>query len=429
MTRPRVVVLGGSAVERDQLADALVTSDFAAIAALGLVPGEALPALIVATGEAVANLVAALRSTAALAEVPVLAVVPTPAPATLEAVLAAGATDVLRPPASAAVLAVRCRNLIRASRREMPGPLRSPIVPARYETGRESGGIDSKEFLERLIDSTVDAIVAADIGGRLILFNRGAERLFGCRARDVLNKPVWELYEADGARTIMTMLRSSSYGGVGRLEPTRREVRSANGEAVPVSMTASIIYEGDREVATVGVLTDLRDRIRMEQSLLDAQQRLQLSDKHALVAELAGATAHELNQPLTSIIGYTQLIQRQSATGAPHLRAVGIILSEAERMADIVKKIGRLTKYETTDYIGSAKMIDLEQATGAARSPNRFFEARAAVSPSYTVDARRTGEFAVVDLDADLPRERQDERTNVPSISDLGDLSERSEKA
>ena len=127
--------------------------------------------------------------------------------------------------------------------------------------------------------------------------------------------PVWELYEDGGARTIMRMLRSTSYGGVGRLEQTRREVRIATGETVPVSMTASIVYEGEREVATVGILTDLRERIRMEQRLLDAQQKLQLSEKQALVAELAGAAAHELNQPLTSIMGYAQLIERQSDRG------------------------------------------------------------------------------------------------------------------
>src|SRR4029453_19165967 len=120
--------------------------------------------------------------------------------------------------------------------------------------------------------------------------------------------------------------------------------RMARGEVVPVSITASTLYERDREVATVGILTDLRERIRMEQRLLDAQQKLQLSEKQALVAELAGAAAHELNQPLTSIMGYAQLIKRQSTEDAQHMRPVGIILSEAERMAGIVKKIGKITK-------------------------------------------------------------------------------------
>ncbi|MEO8553890.1 MAG: PAS domain S-box protein, partial [Kofleriaceae bacterium] len=257
----------------------------------------------------------------------------------------------------------------------------------------------TKEFLERLIDSTVDAIIAADFKGRIILFNQGAERLFGYRARDVINQtPVWELYEPDGARQIMKMLRSTSHGGVGRLEQTRREIRINGGETVPVSMTASIVYEGEREVATVGILTDLRERIRMEQRLLDAQQKLQLSEKQALVAELAASAAHELNQPLTSIIGYVQLIQRQSEPDAKHQRAAGIILSEAERMAEIVKKIGHITKYETTDYVGSAKMIDLDRATSRMLALER---------PDG--DESLTGEFSAVaappgtDPDTDVP--------------------------
>jgi PAS domain S-box-containing protein len=222
----------------------------------------------------------------------------------------------------------------------------------------------TKEFLERLIDSTVDAIIAADMGGTIILFNQGAERLFGWRAEDVVDKhPVQDMYPDGVARQIMRMLRSTSYGGVGRLEQTRREVKGRNGDLIPVNMTASIIYEGVEEYATVGILSDLRDRIRMEQRLLQAQQKLEISEKQALVAELAGAAAHELNQPLTSIIGYSQLVQRQSPTDASHLRAVGVILAEAERMADIVKKIGRITKYETVAYVGSARMLDLDRST------------------------------------------------------------------
>jgi len=237
------------------------------------------------------------------------------------------------------------------------------------ERALESELRSTKEFLERLIDSTVDAIIASDLRGSIILFNQGAERLFGYRSNEIIGKkPVWELYEHGVARQIMRMLRSTSYGGVGRLEQTRREVRTREGEIVPVSITASIIYEGDREVATVGIITDLRERIRMEQRLLQAQQKLQITEKQAVVAELAGAAAHELNQPLTSIMGYAQLVQRQSPAEASHLRAIGIILSEAERMAGIVKKIGRITKYETIDYVGSARMIDLDRS--AASDPS-----------------------------------------------------------
>ncbi|MCX5743722.1 MAG: PAS domain S-box protein [Proteobacteria bacterium] len=288
----------------------------------------------------------------------------------------------------------------------------------------------TKEFLERLIDSTVDAIIAANLSGEIILFNQGAERLFGYRARDVIGKlPVWKLYEENGARQIMRMLRSTSYGGVGRLEQTRREILVSTGDAVPVSMTASIVYEREHEVATVGILTDLRDRIRMEQRLLDAQQKLQSSEKQALVAELAGAAAHELNQPLTSIIGYAQLIERQSEKDARHLRAVGVILSEAERMAGIVKKIGRITKYETTDYVGAARMLDLARAAPAGDSdsdPSRSIVPSMLEDPipdHYGPDDHQTGEFEPIGRPDE--GEPQGAELGRPTVGDLGDLDAR----
>jgi PAS domain S-box-containing protein len=282
------------------------------------------------------------------------------------------------------------------------------------ERGLEHELRSTKEFLERLIDSTVDAIIASDLRGQIILFNQGAERLFGYRARDVIGKiAVWELYEAGGAQQVMRMLRSTSYGGVGRLDQTRREVRIAGGEIVPISITASTLYERDREVATVGILTDLRERIRMEQRLLDAQQKLQLSEKQALVAELAGAAAHELNQPLTSIMGYAGLIERQSPEDATHLRAVAVILSEAERMAGIVKKIGRITKYETTDYVGTARMLDLQRAAPES-------------DPSVPVPAgdSQTGEFRAVAA----PAGSAGSVPLHPSITDLRDLGDREDE-
>lgn len=302
----------------------------------------------------------------------------------------------------------------------------------------------TKEFLERLIDSTVDAIIAADMRGQIILFNQGAERLFGYRARDVIGHlPVWRLYDDGGANQIMRMLRSTSYGGVGRLEQTRREVRIAKGDAVPVSMTASIVYQGEREVATVGILTDLRERIRMEQRLLDAQQKLQLSEKQALVAELAGAAAHELNQPLTSIMGYAQLIQRQSPAGAAHLRAVGIILSESERMASIVKKIGKITKYETTDYVGSARMLDLSRAAPDTSDPSiAVGQVLAAAEEADSVNVpvshdlepaeappleEQTGEFQAVlpaDVDASALHPRAGDLESLGDFDGLDGLNE-----
>ncbi len=251
--------------------------------------------------------------------------------------------------------------------RRIPRSDSSRILAAKIppeQTRLESELKKTMEFLEKLIESTVDAIIAADVAGTIILFNPGAVRLFGWRKDDVVGQQhVDSFYPPGVARQIMRMLRSPSYGGVGRLELTRREISTKAGELVPVNMTASIIYEGVREVATVGVLSDLRDRIRIEQRLLQAQEKLLVTERQALVAELAGTAAHELNQPLTAVLLASELLARRTAPDDPQRRAAEAIRDEIARMAEIVKKIGRITQYETKQYVGGANILDLDKAS------------------------------------------------------------------
>ncbi|MGV3620826.1 MAG: PAS domain S-box protein, partial [Archangium sp.] len=219
------------------------------------------------------------------------------------------------------------------------------------------------DFLERLIDSSVDAIIAADMKGNIILFNKAAEAICGYRAEDVIGKlHVTQLYPEGVARVLMKKLRSGEFGGPGRLSSSRMEIISRTGERIPVNLAASIIYEGTRENATVGLFTDLRDRISLVRKLTDAEARLLESEKDAVIVALAGTAAHELNQPLTSVMGYAELLKRKIKETEPTFRPVDIIHREAERMAEIVKKIGKITRYETKAYVGTSKIVDLDKA-------------------------------------------------------------------
>jgi PAS domain S-box-containing protein len=223
----------------------------------------------------------------------------------------------------------------------------------------------TKEFLERLIDSTVDAIVATDIDGKIVLFNQGAERIFGLSADVVVGKlAMKDLYPPGLAEAVMANLRGPEDGGLGRLEAVRKEVLGPGGELVPVLLSANLIHEDGVEVGTVGIYSDLRERLRTERVLAQTQEKLIETEKQALIAELAGTTAHELNQPLTSIMGYAELLKRRIAQDDSNHRAVDTILTEAERMAEIVRKIGKITRYETKAYVGGAQILDLEKSSG-----------------------------------------------------------------
>lgn len=229
----------------------------------------------------------------------------------------------------------------------------------------EADLIKTMGFLESLVEASVDGIIAADMSGTIVLFNPAAEKIYGYSADEVIGtRNIETLYTEGGSREVMRRLLSPHYGGVGRLEPTIMEALDVQGDVIPIQLSAAIIYEGREPVATFGVFTDLREKMEAEKHLAEAQAKLEMSERHALVAEIAGAAAHELNQPLTSILACAELLKRSSALDDPRIeRATEIISAEVERMAEIVKKIGSLTRYETTEYVGEQRILDISRAS------------------------------------------------------------------
>lgn len=219
------------------------------------------------------------------------------------------------------------------------------------------------EFLARVIDSSVDAIVSSDMSGRVLIFNRAAARIFGYEPADVVGRlNVERLYPQGVARQVMRKIRSPEHGGPYRLEDYRVDMMGSRGETIPVNISAALIMDNDKAIGSVGIFTDVRDKLRMEARLSSAQQELREQEKSLALAELAGTTAHELNQPLTGVIGYADLLMRQLDASSPLYAAAEVILGESQRMAGIVRKIGKITRYETRSYLGSTKILDLDKA-------------------------------------------------------------------
>jgi PAS domain S-box-containing protein len=219
------------------------------------------------------------------------------------------------------------------------------------------------EFLARVIDSSVDAIVSADLTGRVLLFNRAAARIFGYEPSEVIGKlNVERLYPKGVARRVMQEIRGAGHGGPRRLEDYRVDMMGSRAETIPVKLSAALIMDGEQALGSVGIFTDIREQLRMESSLTTAQEELRAREKGLALAELAGTTAHELNQPLTAVIGYSELLLKQLPAGAAQLEAAEVILEQAQRMADIVQKIGKITRYETRNYVGDTKILDLDKS-------------------------------------------------------------------
>jgi len=254
--------------------------------------------------------------------------------------------------------------------------------------------VTTKEFLQRVIDSSSGAIISADLNGRIILFNRAAERLFRRSSSDVVGSDVSALYPEGTASRLMALIRA----GAGSAELAQLTIVDGNGAEVPVSFAGALIMEGDTPIGSVGIFTDLREKMHMEQRLQQAQEQLLAQERQAIVAELAGAAAHELNQPLTSVRNYATLLRRLLQSGTPACAAAEVIEGEAERMAEIVRKIGKITKYETKSYVGKQKILDLDRASEenvpvAQPVSERRDEAPQAPSPSAAPESPAESKF------------------------------------
>jgi signal transduction histidine kinase len=174
---------------------------------------------------------------------------------------------------------------------------------------------------------------------------------------------VEQLYPPGVARQVMRKIRGHAHGGANRLVDYQVEMQDCEGKPIPTKLSAALIYEDNSPVGSVGIFTDIRGQLEMAERLRGAEQELRRQEKDVAVAQLAGATAHELNQPLTSVIAYAELLIRRSKSDPALLDAANVIVDQAERMAEIVRRVGALTRYETKSYVGTSQIVDLNKST------------------------------------------------------------------
>ena len=167
----------------------------------------------------------------------------------------------------------------------------------------------ANEFFTNLIESSVDGIIAADMSGTVIIFNKGAENLLGYKAEEVMGKVnAVNLYPPGVARDIMRKLRTEEYGGKGKLVPTRITGVRKNGEHVPTSLSGALIYQDGREVASVGIFYDLREILKAQEELVESEaafRNLFERVRHGIYFSTREGKFRDCNQTMLEILGYS----------------------------------------------------------------------------------------------------------------------------
>jgi signal transduction histidine kinase len=137
----------------------------------------------------------------------------------------------------------------------------------------------------------------------------------------------------------MKKLRDENISEKGKLPSTQVNIITKNGKQIPVEMNAAIIYEDGREAATAAIFNDLREKQAVQKKLEEAESQLFQSEKLASLGRLAAGVAHEINNPLTSILLYGNLMREKLEDHHPLANNLNYILEDAERCKDIVKNL------------------------------------------------------------------------------------------
>ncbi len=199
----------------------------------------------------------------------------------------------------------------------------------------------TNKFFSNIIKSSVDGILGGDMRGIVLIFNEGAEQLLNYRADEVIGKMhISQLYEDPvEAWDIMRKIRSDDFGGRGKLATTQVHLQSKQGEIIPCNLSAATIYEDENEVATVGIFSDLRERIRMERELEETHLQLVQSEKMASLGKLAAGVAHEINNPLGGILMLANMLLEEVEKDDPRRGDLEQIVEQTLRCKDIVRNL------------------------------------------------------------------------------------------
>lgn len=222
----------------------------------------------------------------------------------------------------------------------------------RHERNAERNGAApptvSEAQLLSVLDTAVDGIVVMDDHGRIILYNKACETLFGYTADEVRGKNVKVLMPADYARAHDGYVSNYLSTGEKKIIGIGREVRARHrdGTEFPIELSVGEARTPDGR-QFIGIMRDIRSRRQVERRVAELQSQLVSATRISALDEMGAAIAHELNQPLTAIMLYLQAAKRKVSSESNDGKLIEIVdkgVREAERASQIIQRMRRFVE-------------------------------------------------------------------------------------
>jgi PAS domain S-box-containing protein len=190
-------------------------------------------------------------------------------------------------------------------------------------------------YLRTLMEHLPDGI-GLMVDERWVYVNPGLARLVGCATQDLVGRSPLETFVPSDRPRALARIEAVATGAPG--PPVEYELLRRDGTVVPV-LASSQCIELDGRPAVLSVVRDLTEQRQLEEQLRQAQ-RLES------VGQLAGGVAHNFNNALAAIIGYSELIVRQLEPTDPVRSDVEKVLVVAEQSASLTRQLLTFSRKE-----------------------------------------------------------------------------------
>src|ERR1700728_2089281 len=187
-----------------------------------------------------------------------------------------------------------------------------------------------RDFNRNILNNTQSMILVLDTAGLISYANR---RCFeaGYREPDLLGRPLVEMVPQARRPTLAEALERTLEGTA--VENLELPVYRGNGTAGHFSISLSPMRDEQGDInSVVVVMADITDAA-------DLQAKLMHTEKMAALGQLVSGVAHEVNNPLAAIVGFTDLLLENAAVPSEAKEELRVILQEAQRTRVIVQNL------------------------------------------------------------------------------------------
>jgi PAS domain S-box-containing protein len=260
-----------------------------------------------------------------------------------------GADDYIRKPFDLDSVSVACRNALnKYNFLRIHEQFQEKIEQLRSAT----------DYLDLVINLSQEAIFSCDLAGRVRIWNKGAEKMYGYAAEEIVGGVVDEFLDPpDFKRKSGDVVKILQQRGGSLIEPEILR-RKKNGEIFPVFATYSAIFNAAGEYMGFSVIE--RDVTTVKALEIEKIKSARLR----AITQTAVTANDQINTPLGVILGYSQFLQRKIATLGPEDHAaLDIIQQQVQKIKGIMNKLKLMSDPIVKNYsIEGVTMLDLAES-------------------------------------------------------------------